>query len=157
MKKSLLPAVLSLYMMLAFVACKKDEVPDPVPTPKTIEQLLTATTWKLEEARFLQNNNLTYYKRGLGASIYDVDSIRFNLNNTGKYVNSGGTTQFTWEFLDAQKTKIKLTHSSTFIVNWENIVVTETAFRYSEYYILPAIPPTPPTIISMGGFYRTPR
>ncbi|NII28860.1 hypothetical protein HB364_27525 [Pseudoflavitalea sp. X16] len=146
------------FLIITALSCKK-ECPAP-PTPpapviKTVEELLTAKSWQLQEARFLQDNSLTYYKRGetSNGNIYDVDSIRFNANNTGWYRNSGGTSTFNWNFLDPQKTKLRLFYSAAnFTVNWENVHVTDSTFRYAEYYTIPGS-----STISMGAFYRIPR
>jgi hypothetical protein len=55
---------------------------------------------------------------------------------------------FTWSFLDAEKTKIKTFHiTSNLTVNWENIAITETALRYTEYYTIPGT-----SNVSMEGF-----
>jgi hypothetical protein len=157
MKKSPLLTSIFLLLTISFLACKKESpAPEPTePTPKTIEQLMTAHAWKLQEARFLQNNSITYYNRGVtsNGNIYDKDSIRFNINNTGTYYNSGGSSNLTWSFLDAGKTKLRIIYPiNGFTVNWENVHVTDSAFRYAEYYTIPES-----TILSMGAFYRTPR
>jgi len=119
--------------------------------------MLSDTTWKLQEARFLQNTSgdFTYYNRGItsNGNIYDIDSIHFNMDYTGKYSNSGGTNSFTWKFLDAEKTKLTITFPvNNFTVNWENLNVTVSAVRYTEYYTEQSS-----GLKSEGAFFRTPR
>jgi hypothetical protein len=110
-------------------------------------------TWKMQECRVDQNNVITYYNRGAGSTQFDADSIKFKSDFTGVYINSTGTGNFTWSFLDAQKTKLKTFHLNISLnVYWENISVSDTALRYTEYYTIPGT-----SIVSLGGYYRTKR
>lgn len=145
--------LLALVAIFVFLSCDKSD--DPQPTAKNVEELLALHTWKLEEYRFNQNNVLTYYKRGVtsNGAAFDPDSIKLKTDFTGTYYNAAGvTTNFTWSFQDNEKTKMKLTLSPTFSVNWENMSVTETALRYTEYFVIPNTATN-----SLGGAYRTKR
>ena len=153
MRKSSPLCLLLLSTAIFIFSCSKNgDSPAPAPT-KTVEELLTMQTWKIEEARLSQNNVVSYYKRGGGNTIFDADSIKFKSDFTGVYTNSAGTSPFTWSFVDAEKTKIKAIHgSSNLNVNWENMSITETALRYTEYYTIPGS-----SSVSLTSVYRTKR
>ena len=158
MKKISLLAIVAGILLVAVSCTKQNDNPvTPTVTVKPLETLLTDSTWKLQEGRFLQTftGDFTYYSRGLtgNGNIYDMDSIRFNADYSGKYTNSGGTSVFTWSLLDAQKTKLRIIFPvNGFTVNWENLNVGETFLRYTEYYTEPSS-----GLRSEGAFYRTPR
>ena len=145
--------LLALTAIIVFNSCSKDD--DPVTPPaKTIEELLSLNTWKLDEYRFVQNNAITYYKRGTTPNgiVYDADSIKLRSDFSGIYYNSAGNGNITWSFVDAEKTKIKLNLPNNFTVNWENMFVTETTLYYTEYFVIPN------TITnSVGAAHRTKR
>lgn len=117
------------------------EVVTKVPTPVMSEQknfvgdLFTNVSWKVEESRIIDGNNLFYYKRGGdGNSInFDNDFYKFNSDNTGTYFYNGQEYKFDWNYIDAEKKKIKMVilYPSPLIVNLENIVVTATTLTYT--------------------------
>ena len=129
---------LLLILTLFFVACSKDSTTAPIPTPKTTEELLAEKAWKADEIRVQQANGIMqYYKRGGSTNTvnYDSDSVRFNLNNTGTYYFSGATYTTTWNFVNAEKSKMTLVinYPTPLSINIENINITQTYFRYSQY------------------------
>ena len=132
MKNKLLIITLGL---MTFVSCKKDSTSTTV---KTQEELLTSKTWKADEIRVQQSNNITqYYKRG-GASNttnYDSDSLKFNTNNTGIYYYAGSQYTTTWNFLNSEKSKLALiiNYPTPLTINLENVTLAETYFSYSQY------------------------
>ena len=156
MKKIASSAGMALLFSISLLACKKESPLKPSGTTlRTTAEYLTDHTWKLQEARFVQDNVMTYYSRGItgNGATFDPDSIRFNSNNTGVYYNSGGTSNLTWSFLDVEETKLTIVFPiNGFTINWMNVHVTDSTFRYAEYYTLPES-----DILSMGAFYRTPR
>ncbi len=125
-------------MILIIGGCKKEST-DPTPTTATIEQLLTAKTWKAEEIRSqLSNNTTQYYKRGGSSNTanYDSDSLKFNTNNTGTYYFNGTATATTWNFTNAEKSKMTIVISYTptpLTINWEYINVAENTLKYTQY------------------------
>lgn len=138
--KLVLSAGLAIITIIIYNSCKKEETSCPVPeTPKTVEQSLTAKTWKADEIRIQQSNNTTqYYKRGLSGTTYDSDSLKFAANNTGTYYYSGSAFPITWNLTDAAKTKMTVVINqppTPFTVYLENINITDTYFKYSQYYI----------------------
>ena len=122
--------------LITFISCKKD---CPVePTPKTQEELLTAKTWKTDEARIqLSNGTAQYYKRGAGGNTvnYDTDSMKLNANNTGTYYYLGMQYTMTWNFTNAEKSKMTLVinYPAPVTANLENVTLAETYFGYSQY------------------------
>jgi hypothetical protein len=149
--------VLTTLAILIFQisGCKKDPSADT--NPKTPEEILTGQMWKMDEIRALQNNNVIYYKRG-GASntiSYDAEVIQFKADFTGITNTSSGSFPFTWSFVNAEKTKLKFTiqYSASFslLINWENIIYSSNALRYTEYYTHPSLGNT------LGEGFRSPK
>ena len=110
------------------------------PQGLTQTQLLTAHTWKASEIRIqLANNTTEYYLRGGTANSvnYDTDSLKFNSNNSGTYFYMGSQFTTTWNFTDAQQTKMTLVINSPTIQTFylENIFLSDTYFCYSQYII----------------------
>ena len=141
MKSLLITAILILSIFLN--SCKKDS--DNTPAAKTKEEMLTTGIWKIDELRFSQVNTSAggatyYYKHGITANIANMDNenIQFQANNTGSYTLGAVTSPLVWSFANSEKTKMQftITYSPTNIltVNWENVTVSETALKYSEYY-----------------------
>ena len=131
-------AVSSLFIIF-IVSCTKDSTPTPTPVVvKTTEEILTGKTWKADEVRTqLSNNTTQYYKRGVSGNLYDSDSIKFSTNNTGIYYYSGSAYTTTWNFTDAGKTKMTIVINqppTPFSVYLENIQLTETYFKYAQYF-----------------------
>lgn len=126
------------------VAFSKAETPvSPVTAPvkpagditKANEDPLTAVTWKVEESRVIDGNNMQYYKRGAeGNTIsFDNDFYKFNTDNNGVYTFNAQEYKFTWKYLDAGKTKIEMTvmYPAPLIVNLENVTVSATSLKYT--------------------------
>lgn len=131
-----LPFILCLMIVVA--SCSKDNDDDNTPSTKTPEQLLTEKAWKADEIRIqLSNNTKAYYKRGGSTNTinYDSDSIRFNTNNTGIYYYSGAQYTTTWNFIDADKSKmtIVINYTTPLTINLENIHITQAFFKYAQY------------------------
>jgi hypothetical protein len=125
----------ALFIILA--SCSKDD--DIVDTPdNTTIELLTGNTWKADEIRTQYSNNTsTYYKRGgtTNTADYDADSIKFNINNSGTYYNSGSGINMTWNFTDPQQKKITIVINAFVPVTFylENIHITADQFKYVQY------------------------
>lgn len=130
--------VLFSLIILIITACEKEST-NPAPTVATVEQLLTAKTWKADEIRSQLGNNTTqYYKRGGSSNTanYDSDSLKFNVNNTGIYYFNGTTTSTTWNFTNAEKSKmtIVLNYSPTpLTIYWEYVNVEANKLQYTQY------------------------
>jgi hypothetical protein len=99
------------------------------------ENPLTAVTWKVEESRVIDGNNMLYYKRGEQANTinFDNDFYKFNTDNTGIYTFNGQEYKFTWKYLDAEKAKIEMMilYPTPLIVNLENVTLTATSLKYT--------------------------
>lgn len=122
---------------IVFMSCEKD---CDTPVNKSVEELLAAKTWKADEVRLqFSNNTSSYYKRGGGSNTvnYDSDSLKFNLNNTGIYYFQGSQFTTTWTLTNGEKTKMTLVINSPLVqtLYLENIAMTETSFRYSQYNV----------------------
>ena len=130
--------VIFSFSILLMAACSKEST-DPTPTTATIEQLLTAKTWKADEIRSqLSNNTTQYYKRGGPSNTvnYDSDSLKFNTNNTGTYYFNGIATSTTWNFINAEKSKMTIIINYTptpLTINWEYVNVAESTLKYTQY------------------------
>ena len=135
MKKYLLS--LLCLSALFFFSCTKDDT--PTPPEKSVEQLLTAKTWKMDELRLSTGNDATqyYYKRGGSSNTinHDSDSIKFNSDKTGLYYYLGSQYSTEWEFTSSDKSKISLiiNYDTPETVYWENINVSEDYLKYSQY------------------------
>lgn len=96
---------------------------------------LTGVTWKMEESRVLDGNNMLYYKRnGAENTInFDEDFYKFNNDNTGIYYYNGQEYKFTWKYLDAANTKMEMIiqYPSPLVVNFENLSVTGSSLKYT--------------------------
>lgn len=119
---------------ILFFSCTKEENPPPTQTP---EQILTANSWKIDEIRILDGNAPLYYKRGGSGNTvnYDTEFLLFNTNNTGTYSYNSVQYSTTWNFINAEKTKMTLTinYPNPVVVNLENIVLTSGNFKYTQY------------------------
>lgn len=123
-------------MSLGIFACKKDDVK---PIEKSPLEILTAQPWQIAEIRFLQQNEMYYYKRGAttGNNInFDIEYYKFNKDKTGERSDNNEVFPFTWDFIDAEKTKIRIEvmEGKPLTIIWENIVYKEKSLKYSEYY-----------------------
>ncbi|MFT3747375.1 MAG: hypothetical protein QM768_03625 [Agriterribacter sp.] len=135
MKKNLL---LLLCLSIFFTSsCKKDDTTN-TPT-KSVEELLTAETWKVDELRLNNGDNPTqyYYKRGGLANTdnRDSDSLKFNTDKTGLYYYQGVQYTTNWEFTNSDKSRLTLIVNYTVpeTVYWENINVSDDYLRYAQY------------------------
>ena len=128
--------------LLLIDSCKKDNT---VVTSSTPEELLTKSLWKMDEIRFSQVNTsgggaTYYYKHGVTGNVGSLDnaSVLFAANNTGTFTLGTTVAPFTWEFTNAEKTKIQwvITYSpgNTLTVNWENVRLTGTTMNLGEYF-----------------------
>ena len=99
------------------------------------EKPLTLFTWRMEESRVIDGNNVSYYKRGGQENTinFDNDFYKFNLDNTGIYSFNGQDYKFNWTYRDAEKTKMEMIilYPSPLIVNLENITLTASSFKYT--------------------------
>ena len=124
-----------------FVPEKK--VPEPVKEetnpikqePVVSGGLLTASTWQMQESRVIDGNNMYYYQRGGQENTvnFDNDLYKFETDNTGIYFYNGQQYKFNWKYLDAEKTKMEMIilYPTPLIVNFENISLTATSFKYT--------------------------
>lgn len=138
-------ALLKLFVIVACfitISCSKDDDNEPATTPtKTPEQLLTANAWKPNELRAIQDGTAYYYKRGTTVSPnYNLDneSILFRADKTGSYTGTEGNTYpFTWEFTNAEKTKLTWVlqvSPNPITIYWEINILKEGYLRYDEHY-----------------------
>ncbi len=92
----------------------------------------------MNEIRYIQNNRISYYKRGsLNNNInYDDAYIKFNQDGTGLTRWGGDTYSFTWKFsnIDHKNLTYTLSNNPSFTVNWEGISYSDTLIKYTEYY-----------------------
>lgn len=132
------------FLTLLATSCKKDSDSNQTTNP-TPEQLLTSSAWKIDELRWMQYNSSNigasyYYKKGVTSNIANLDNenILFSGNNIGTYTLGSSSYPITWQFTNPDKTKLQfiITYSpgNTLSVNWENIFLSSTLLRYSEYY-----------------------
>src|SRR5258705_13668863 len=109
---TLLLFIVSLFLLYS---CKKSE-DNTSPTPPTPEELLTKSSWKINELRYEQVNAsgtgaIYYYKRGTTGNIgnFDNENIVFVNNNTGTFTLGSTVAPITWQFTNTEKTKLQLT------------------------------------------------
>ena len=137
MKNKLSVAVTALLFTFLVISCKKDNDGTSQQT-KTTEEILTSRSWRLDEIRFLQNNVISYYKRGVTSdpNSFNTESIKFNTDKSGTYIAGGITYAMTWDFDDTEKASIKfiISFAAPLTVTWDNLIFTESSIKYSEYY-----------------------
>lgn len=130
---------LVLIAVLVVIGCKKDTA------TADNASLLAKASWNMSEERFAQVNTggggaVYYYKKGSTSDIGQLNSLvmKFNADGTGTYAIGAITGTVTWQFTNAEKTKMTWTISyssgGSQIVYWENIKLTETTLQYSEYF-----------------------
>jgi hypothetical protein len=99
------------------------------------QDVLTAASWKVEESRVIDGNNMLYYKRGEQSNTinFDNDFYKFNADNTGVYAFNGQDYKFNWKYLDTEKTKIEMMilYPTPLIVNLENVTITSASLKYT--------------------------
>ncbi len=128
----------------AAVPVIKEEVTTPVvvdavkPLPdnsKANESTLTAVTWKVDESKVIDGNNMFSYKRGAQENTinFDNDYYKFSNDNTGVYSFNGQDYKFNWKYLDAEKARIEMVilYPSPLIVSLENVTLTATSLKYT--------------------------
>src|SRR5436190_14001760 len=106
-RKTFFPLLLAVLFVAS--SCSKDNDDPTPPVTKTKEELLTQHVWKMEEIIHVENNSQIYYKRGgsTNTNNYDDDKITFLANGTGTYSPTPAQTlALTWEFTNAEKTKM---------------------------------------------------
>jgi len=128
--------LLTICLALSFISCEKVEVK---PVEKSPLEILTSHIWQIDEIRYLQHNKPYYYKRGASSgntSNFDIEYIKFNTDKTGERSDNNVVYPLTWDFIDAEKTKIKIIIQEDKILNvtWENITYKENSLKYTEYY-----------------------
>lgn len=133
-----------LMAALGFLSCSKDNT--SAPTAPTVDSLLIGKTWKIQSITFVSNNILYYYTMGASGNTADFskDAIVFNKDLTGSYTAGVNTYNITWQFTDAEKSKIKYTilnydkglpkSGVNLVVTWENVVLTTSTLKYAEIY-----------------------
>jgi hypothetical protein len=105
-------------------------------------QLLTANSWKMQEIRGVQGNNLLYYKRGGTGNTesFDAEYITFNANKTGLYLDGAGYShQLTWDFSNSENTKITFTMENpaplaSHTVVYDNLRYKNGALFFDQYW-----------------------
>ncbi len=116
------------------------KIPEPVrPATETVNVSsslsLTGVTWKMQESRVMDGNNMFYYKRnGTENTVnFDEDFYKFNTDNTGTYYYNGQGYKFTWKYLDTENTKMEMIilYPTPLIVNFENLTVTGSSLKYT--------------------------
>jgi hypothetical protein len=134
-KRLLIVSAMATIIAFGFSSCKKEEPKPPVKSPL---EILTATPWKIDEIRFLQQNKFYYYKRGGSNNNinFDAEYYKFNKDNTGERYDLNESYSFTWSFASDDKTKIKIIIDEVpkLEVMWENLIYDENSLKYSEYY-----------------------
>ena len=107
----------------------------PTEQAQVSSSIFTNITWKMEESRVIEGNNVSYYKRnGQENTInFDNDFYTFNTDNTGIYSFNGQDYKFNWKYLDAERAKIEMLilYPTPLIVNLESIVLTATSLKYT--------------------------
>ncbi|RYF77788.1 MAG: hypothetical protein EOO39_03085 [Cytophagaceae bacterium] len=100
--------------------------------------ILTGKVWEMNEIRYLQNNTNAYYKRGGSTNTVNFDDaiIKFNRDGTGTTNWQGNSISFVWNFASNDRTKVALTLStgSIRLINWDNMIYSESAITYTETY-----------------------
>ncbi|MCW3119126.1 MAG: hypothetical protein JWM28_3208 [Chitinophagaceae bacterium] len=103
-------------------------------------EILTAHPWKMQEMYAVTGGLIRYYLKGASGNTesFDNEYIVFNMDKSGTYVENGGRHDaITWDFANAEKTKIYWTlHNTpaTFVITWDNIRYKNSSLFYDEYY-----------------------
>jgi hypothetical protein len=131
-KENSIPAVIKAEVVTPVVI----ETVKPITTiASSNENPLTAVTWKVDESKVIDGNNMLSYKRGeQGNTInFDNDFYKFNTDNTGIYSFNGQDYKFNWKYLDTEKIKIEMVilYPTPLIVNLENVTLTATSLKYT--------------------------
>jgi hypothetical protein len=140
-----LPVILFLFLFQAGISsCKKETtyITDTIIKKDTAltTQLLTSHSWKIFEERGVSGGVILYYLRGgsNNTQSFDNEYITFNANNTGLLVNNAGIqTSFTWNFVNADNTKLTWTVTNTpatYTITWENIRYKNGNLQHDQYF-----------------------
>ena len=103
-------------------------------------ELLTAHPWRLQEVLgVVANDNLFYVRGGSNnTESFDNEFITFNTNKTGVHTfNNGMQASFTWQFVNAEHTKLTWTvynTPATFTYTWDNIRYKNKSIYFDQYY-----------------------
>ncbi len=96
---------------------------------------LTMQVWKADESRIMEGNTVSYYKRGGAENTINLDNdfYKFNGDNTGSWSFNGQEFRFTWNYSNAERTKIKMImqYPTPLVVNLENIILTAGSLSYT--------------------------
>lgn len=96
---------------------------------------LVGISWKAEESRIIEGNNISYYKRGGKENSINLDNdvYKFNADNTGTWSYNGQDYKFSWEYGNAEKTKIKMIiqYPTPLIVSLENVQINAGGLSYT--------------------------
>ncbi len=105
------------------------------PQPTVAADPLTGVSWKAEESRIIEGNNVTYYKRGGKENSINLDNdvYTFNADNAGVWSFNGQDYRFSWEYTNAEKTKIKMIiqYPTPLLVNLENVAIASGRLSYT--------------------------
>lgn len=129
--------VFLLFTLIALTSCEKD---CSSPVVQDNEALLTKPKgWKFITARSILNGVPYYYERGSQPQDFDGWTFTFYPNHTGVLKTTTGIRDFTYNWLDPEKTKLSFVLQQPDLVTgqWDNILLTEDKLSYTEYISTP--------------------
>jgi hypothetical protein len=149
-----LSASLIFYLLLlqtGMTSCTKEEIKtdtvtvikkDTIYIKDTAVSLaiITANPWKIQEDRGVVGGSLLYYLRGGSNNTQNFDNeyIVFNANKTGTHFENNGIQRpITWDFANADQTKLIWTLSNTpatFSITWDNLRYKNKSLHFDQYY-----------------------
>lgn len=105
-------------------------------------QLLTATSWRVQEMRGVIGNSILYYVRGgvNNTENYDHEYITFRPDKSGVLFDAAGAMhQITWNFTNSKNTEITMVVQNPFpmasqTVVYENIRYKDRALHFDQYW-----------------------
>lgn len=107
-------------------------------TPGKTEKKLCDKKWVFGEIRFVENNQLEYYKRGSNRNTiaFPDDYVIFRKDFSGEYSNGKEINPVKWKFANGRKNAIEYTIQKyiPLTIYWENVRITADAISYTEYY-----------------------
>ncbi|HMS28966.1 MAG TPA: hypothetical protein PKD32_03890 [Saprospiraceae bacterium] len=130
--------VFLFFALIALTSCEKD---CSSPAVQDNEALLTKPKgWKFITARSILNGVPYYYERGSQPQDFDGWTFTFYPNHTGVLKTTTEIRDFTYNWLDPEKTKFSYTSQQPDVLNaiWENLNVSETKLSYTEYINSPS-------------------
>lgn len=107
------------------------------------DSIITSTTWKLQEARWVRGNVADYYLRGTTNNVgQDNERMTFSANGTGKLVDGNQwPADFTWTRTQNadRSVSIKITiayplPTGNIPVYWNNVAYKNGALVFEEFY-----------------------